>query len=262
MKYLLKKAALLAVAGMTVLSVNAQEEKGVTFNVSGDLVSSYIWRGQYQTGVSLQPTLGLGIGGFSLTAWGSTDFTGLGSGSVSDADELINIQLNRHKEVDLTAAYTVKNFTVSVADLWWGGQGASEKYFMFENHRTQHIFEAGLAYSLPCEKFPLSLSWCTMFAGGDHNIKDNGDSKQAYSTYIELGYPFAVKGIDLVANLGISPWESQMQYGNDNFAVTNIALKAVKEIRFTDRFSLPIYTQVVWNPNKEDVHLVFGLTFR
>lgn len=246
----------------SVLIVNAQEKKPVEFNVSGDFVSSYIWRGQYQTGASVQPTLGLSVGGFSLTAWGSTDFTGLGSGTLENEDATASIQLNRHKEVDLTAAYNVKGVTVSLADLWWGGQGASEKYFMFESHRTQHIFEAGFAYTLPLQRFPLSLSWYTMFAGGDHNLKNNGKSKQAYSTYIELGYPFTVKSVNLIANMGISPWESQMQYGNKNFAVTNIALKAVKEIHFTNRFSLPIYTQVIWNPNKEDVHLVLGFTIR
>lgn len=53
---------------------NAQEEDGkVSFSVQGDLVSSYIWRGFYQTGASFQPTLSLGVGNF-LTAWGSTDF--------------------------------------------------------------------------------------------------------------------------------------------------------------------------------------------
>lgn len=259
MKNLLRKAGVLIVAGMIVSSVSAQEEKGIRFNVSGDLVSSYIWRGQYQTGVSLQPTLGLSVGGFSLTAWGSTDFEGTGSGATEDG---VSIQLNRHKEVDLTAAYTIHNFTVSVADLWWGGQGASEKYFMFENHRTQHMFEGGLAYSLPCEKFPLSIAWYTMFAGGDHNISDNGKSEQAYSTYIEMGYPFSIKGINLVANLGVSPWESQMQYGNENFAVTNLALKATKEIKITDRFVLPVFTQIIWNPNKEDVHFVLGITLK
>ena len=50
---------------------NAQEEDGkVNFSVQGDLVSSYIWRGFYQTGASFQPTLSLGVGNFSLTAWG------------------------------------------------------------------------------------------------------------------------------------------------------------------------------------------------
>ena len=79
-----------AVSFMGVAKVQAQE-----FKVQGDLVSSYVWRGFYQTGVSFQPTLGFGIGGFSLTAWGSTDFDGTSS---SDGEAA--------KEIDLTAAYT------------------------------------------------------------------------------------------------------------------------------------------------------------
>ena len=39
MKNLLKKAVIFAVAGIMALSVEAQEEKGVQFTVSGDSVS-------------------------------------------------------------------------------------------------------------------------------------------------------------------------------------------------------------------------------
>lgn len=71
MKNLLKRAVIFAVAGIMALSVEAQEEKGVQFTVSGDFVSSYVWRGIYQGAQAcVQPTLGLGLGGFSLTAWG------------------------------------------------------------------------------------------------------------------------------------------------------------------------------------------------
>lgn len=98
--------AALAVNFMGVDKVQAQE-----FKIQGDLVSSYVWRGFYQTGVSFQPTLGFGIGGFSLTAWGSTDFDGTSS---SDGEAA--------KEIDLTAAYTFgdSGLTLSVASL--GGQ--------------------------------------------------------------------------------------------------------------------------------------------
>ena len=47
-------------------------------------------------------------------------------------------------------------------------------------------FEAGLAYTLPLEKFPLSIAWYTMFAGADKNEK----GEQNYSSYVELNYPF------------------------------------------------------------------------
>lgn len=58
-----KKVAALAVVFSMASSTlaNAQEEDGkVSFSVQGDLVSSYIWRGFYQTGASFQPTLSLG----------------------------------------------------------------------------------------------------------------------------------------------------------------------------------------------------------
>lgn len=243
MNNLLKKIALLVLAGVVTSSISAQEKKGVEFNVSGDFVSSYVWRGMYQTNAAVQPTLGVGIGGLSLTAWGSTDFTG-------DA-----------KEIDLTLAYSFHNFTISVADLWWPGQG-SKKYFHFESDETDHHFEAGLSYTLPCQKLPLSISWYTMFAGQDKKINDRGEIKQNYSSYAELNYPFEVKGIALNATLGCVPYQSEAQYGVSGFAITNVALKATKEVKLSSAFSLPLFAQVIFNPAREDAHLVLGFTIR
>ena len=240
-------AALLLVMGFT--EVNAQEKKGVDFQVQGDLVSSYVWRGMYQSGAAFQPTLGLSVGGFSATAWGSVDFTGQG-----------------HKEADLTLGYTIGGLTLSVADLWWAGESGiknsnengKNNYFNFNNHTTNHILEAGISYQLPFEKFPLRLSWYTMVWGADKDVE--GD--QAYSTYIEAAYPFSVKTFDLVAMVGASPWKSAANYLNDGFAVTNVSLRASKDIRISERFSIPVFTQVLWNPNREDVHFVFGFSIR
>lgn len=252
MKSIFNKIMIFAmvVSAANIITVKAQENKGVNFNVQADVVSSYIWRGMYQSGAAVQPTLGMSAGGFSLTAWGSVDFNGEGK-----------------KEADITAAYSVKGFTVNLTDYWWAGQRAmtgetENKYFMFDNHRTSHILEAGLAYSLPCEKFPLTIAWYTMLWGADKKLNSKGELKNAYSSYAELSYPFEVKGINLTTILGISPFKSQANYLNDNFAVTNISLKASKEIRFTEQFSLPVYTQVIWNPNREDVHFVFGITLK
>ncbi|WP_244205838.1 TorF family putative porin [Parabacteroides acidifaciens] len=228
--------------------IKAQDdESGATFNVQGDLVSSYIWRGMYQTGASFQPTFSFGIAGFSLTAWGSTDFDGYQA-----SEGLAN------KEIDLTAAYTFGNsgLTLSVADLWWGGQGAN-KYFNFKSHETAHHFEAGLAYTLPVEKFPLSVAWYTMFAGQDKDAEGG----QNYSSYVELNYPFSVKRVDLNVTCGLVPYKAPQYYTN-GFAVTNVALKGTTAIKVTDSFSLPIFAQAIWNPRLEDAHLVFGFTLK
>ena len=126
----------------------SENETGVKFAVQSDLVSSYIWRGMYQTGASFQPTLAFSVAGFSLTAWGSTDFDGYRS-----SEGLAN------KEIDLTAAYTfgASGLTLSIADLWWAGQGAN-KYFNFKSHETAHHFEAGLAYTFPLGKYVFFIS--------------------------------------------------------------------------------------------------------
>ena len=243
-----------AVALVTIVSLcsfgtakASGNENGPKFAVQGDLVSSYIWRGMYQTGASFQPTLAFSVAGFSLTAWGSTDFDGYQS-----SEGLAN------KEIDLTAAYTfgASGLTLSVADLWWAGQG-SNKFFNFKSHETAHHFEAGLAYTLPLEKFPLSLTWYTMFAGQDKDA----DGNQNYSSYVELNYPFSVKCVDLTATCGLVTYEAPQYYTN-GFAVTNVALKGTTAIKITDSFSLPIFAQAIWNPRLEDAHLVFGFTLK
>ena len=218
--------AALAVNFMGVDKVQAQE-----FKIQGDLVSSYVWRGFYQTGVSFQPT-----------------FDGTSSSEGEAA-----------KEIDLTAAYTFgdSGLTLSVASLWWAGQG-SNKYFNFKSHETAHHFEAGLAYTLPLEKFPLSIAWYTMFDGADKNEK----GEQNYSSYVELNYPFSIKSVDLNATCGFLPYEAGVGvYGvpNSGFAVTNLALKATKVSYI---LAIPIFAQAIWNPRIEDAHLVFGITLK
>lgn len=249
MKKSLKKIVVSVAVGCMVFPVKAQEEKGVRFEVGGDFVSSYVWRGFYQGAQAcVQPTLGVAYKGLSLIAWGSASLADVAEG---------------HKEIDLTLAYTFGGFTVQVADLWWDGQG-NNRYFHYDNHVTGHHFEAGIGYELPFDKFPLSLSWYTMFAGADKKdiSAEHVYGKQAYSSYAELNYPFRVKGVDLQATFGFVPYRSETNVGYDvsGFAVTNIALKAIREIRFSKHFSLPLFVDLIADPAHEDVHLVLGFS--
>ena len=236
-----KKIVLGSLVAAVVCALSITEVKAQEFTVQGDVVSSYVWRGMYQGGgAAFQPTLGFGIGNFSVTAWGSTNFSG------------------GNKELDLTLAYKLGEAgpTLTVADLWWEGEGAY-KYFNFKSHETAHHFEGAIAYSLPVAKFPLSIAWYTMFAGMDKNSHD----EQAYSTYVELNYPFSVKMVDLNVTCGFTPWNAP-QYLTNSFAVTNVAFKGTTAIKFSDSFSLPIFAQAIWNPRLEDAHLVFGFTLK
>jgi hypothetical protein len=234
----MKKFVLVLAAVAAVFSVKAQE-----VSVGADVVSSYVWRGAYQTTTAIQPSLGFSTNGFSLTAWGSSP--------ISNEAALF---APYGKEFDLTASYEIAGLSLAVTDYWWAGEGALE-YFMYSTHRTSHIYELTLGYTLPVEKFPLSLSWNTWFAGSDYN---NEDGKRLYSSYFELAYPFKVKDISLDAALGLTPWEGAYA---SKLSVINLSLKATKEIKITDSFTLPVFGQVITNPRSEDIFFVFGLSF-
>lgn len=42
--------------------------------------------------------------------------------------------------------------------------------------------------------------------------------------------------------------------------MNSISLKASKEIKITDSFSLPVFTQVIAAPEHDDVFFVFGVS--
>lgn len=226
---------------LTAICGSAIAQQKVTVKGGADLVSSYIWRGSYNAGASFQPTLSASVAGFTLGAWGSMDFTG-----------------QQRKEVDLSLNYTIKGFTIGVTDYWWEGEGKF-KYFHLAEGSTAHRFEANLAYQLPVENFPLIISWNTMFAGNDYDM--NG--KRNYSTYIELLYPFAAgKNINMTAFVGATPWHSPSILPSDNrgFSVCNVGVSAQYAIKCSDKFAIPIFSRLIFNPAMEDIHIVFGVS--
>jgi hypothetical protein len=68
-------------------------------------------------------------------------------------------------------------------------------------------------------------------------------------------------GVDWSASAGAVPFATT-SYGTSGFAVTNLALKATKDIRVTDTFSIPIFGQVVANPCSQQAYLVLGFTLQ
>ena len=227
----MKKVIYIIIAVLAIGAVKAQE---VEFSLGADVVSSYVWRGAYQTGAAIQPAAGVSVAGFSLSAWGSVPVFGVA------------------EEVDFTAAYEIAGLSLAITDYWCVGEG-DFGYFSYRKDETAHAFEATIGYELPIEKFPLSLSWNTFFGGADHKL--NGD--RAYSTYISAAYPFSVKNTDLEASVGITPWEGAFA---DDFAVVNIGLKATRELKITNSISLPVFGEIIINPKSEDVFFVFGIS--
>ena len=71
----MKKIVLLAMGLVVSATTLAQEKEKVETTIAADVVSQYVWRGLEAGSVSLQPTLGIGYKGLSLSAWGSVGLT-------------------------------------------------------------------------------------------------------------------------------------------------------------------------------------------
>lgn len=234
----------LGVIAMTLLSMampfTAKAQDKVEASVGADLVSSYIWRGTDCGGVSIQPSASIAYKGFSLGAWGSVGF---------DKEDT--------KEIDLILGYSTGGFSVAITDYWFSPYDEAEQigFFKYGAHNTQHTFEGTVAYDFG----PLAVSWNTYFAGTDYyTVKDNGDIKRSYSTYVGISAPFKLGSLDWTAEVGFTPWEGAY---SDKFNVTNLTLKAAKEIKITDSFSLPIYAQLTFNPYTQGTYFVAGVSF-
>ena len=96
------------------------------------------------------------------------------------------------------------------------------------------------------------------FAGNDGY---NKSEKRAYSTYLELAAPFKFVTCDWVATIGAVPMATEY-YGTSGFSVTNVGIKATKDIKVTDSFSIPVFAQVTGNPCSQKAYLVLGLTIQ
>ena len=220
--------------------------------VTADLVSHYVWRGSMATGSptpNFQPTIAYTKGNFEIGVWGSTYFTG------------------SYKEVDPYVSLNFKLFKFTVTDYNWNFGRAN--YFNYSNNQTGHRFEGSIAFN-GTKEFPVSIAWNTMFYGYDKKSTDS--TKQAYSTYIELGYS---KG-PVSYFFGFTPWAGYYNnYGNTafdpaaskkSFSVVNVGASITKSLKITDAYSLPIKTTLIINPSatysrNDYIHLVFGITF-
>lgn len=120
-------------------------------------------------------------------------FVCLGSQSLTKTDGA--------QEFDINLSYTIGGLGITVTDYWWNGITMP-----YGDYKHDHHFEGTLAYNFG-ENFPLTLSWSTMFAGGD----DNKDGDRAYSTYINASYNIACPAeITLTPSVGFTPGKECM----------------------------------------------------
>lgn len=258
-----KKKVLVLVAAMMAVVVSAKAEVAFAYEAGAELVSAYIWRGQYNGGLSFQPEALIGFDGehtsLRLGAWASIGASDWKFQKGLPVEE-INPNTRFMPEVDIIGSFSLFGLTVgfnhyyycdgtsflnwkNVTDL--SEQGGTSTTEVWAGYNFSQIFG---------DKAGAYINWYTTVAGNDLNYILNEqtgeeEAKRAWSSYLEIGYDYTFEdvGVTVGAQVGMSPWKSDM-YCNEKFAVTNISLKIDKEWEF-DHFSLNLFAQGSLNPN-------------
>ena len=219
-------ALLMATMILSPMQINAQDEdKSSPFSLGGDLVSSYIWRGsKFGNGPAIQPYLELALGNFSIGGWGSYCFTS-----------------NEAAEADLYLSYGFDfGLSIGLTDYYFPGT----EYFDYSTESGSHAFEINLGYEI--SGFSIAANYILNEAGSAGSAGND--------LYFEAGYGF--KYFSLFAGAG-DVWHTS----DGEFMFCNLGISAEKELKITDKFSLPLSGSLIWNPEREQFNIVLGVSF-
>lgn len=263
----MKKKTLLFVAMLCAFALsglNKVQAQDSPLYGGADIVSRYIWRGVNLGGgaPSIQPYVGLSLldGKVDIGAWGAYATVFDASGNVTP-------------ETDLYVTVTpVDAFSVTLTDYFFaGGVGGGSNYFYYKQDMadmTGHTFETALSFN-GTESVPVSLTFAMNIYGFDapkYGEDDPESDAIQMSKYLELGYSTDVQGVALDVFMGMAlddPDEDKGEwgfYGQESMGVINLGATASKEIEITDKFSLPVFSSLIYNPEREDMFIVFGLS--
>lgn len=242
------------VAAMLVgnMSMYAQDESS-NFSIGADLVSRYIWRGVDFGGSSphIQPSIEYAFGesGLTLGAWGSQSIGGIPTGA----------------EADLYLTYSFMDmFTVGITDYFFPSDKAlsRDNYFNYKKETTGHTYEAMASFD-GTESFPVSILFAMNVYGAD-GTDANGDPY--YAKYLEVGYSKSVGDTDISLFVGAALDDPKEEdgaigwYGNNSAGIINLGTTVSKSLKISQSFSLPISTSLIFNPEAENIYIVFGFT--
>ena len=207
------------------------------WTVGADFVSRYVWRGfDFGEAFSVQPALVYSDGGFEIGAWGS--FTVSAAGATKGLGSAAN-------EADAYVGYTVKSESglsvgVTLRDHYFPGSETDMGFGDADSHNV----EAMVTFVGP-ESFPVDLMVAAMTDGS--------------GTYVEAGFLLAEGDVAVRAHVGGVTGESDF-YGLDSGGIVNVGVTGSTSLAVTDSFSLPIFSQVILNPEVDRALMVFGFS--
>ncbi|TBR20350.1 MAG: hypothetical protein EPO57_00170 [Chitinophagaceae bacterium] len=229
-----------------------------------DVVYPYLWRGIKLTSnkLAVQPYLSYAFTDkLTFGTWATTNLSG-----AADA----------YNEFDLYLSYQVSPVTkLMLSDYFYNptkkSGGYRCNYFKYRDS-VPRVMDLSVLFDFSEKGAPIDLQLNTIIYGNDYDA----EGKRAFSTYAEIGYThsFEGTGIDARAFVGAAVLNKDGCYGTDEndeagFGITNLGLNLAKELKFSDKFSLPIfvcytYNQFGWvNADDKTIHSFFstGMSF-
>ena len=271
------------------------DKAAITFayDAGVEIVSAYLWRGQYCGGLSAQPTLDVGFDNefvsFRVGAWANLGASDWKFKKGLEENEFGNPNTYFVPEVDLTGSINACGITVGFTHLYYfGGSDFFSGYDMekwrkwasmgdsnFEKNTSTTEITLGYDFST-LDLCGLYFNWNLTVSGHDFKYlyrdelgnpytlyeyigsEDLVQIHRNFSSYIEIGYnhTWEDQGLTLGGFIGMVPWGSEIYY-NEKFAVTCLSLRLDKEWDF-DVCSLDLYAQGMINPigiNKENAYI-------
>ena len=215
----------------------AEKESKFSWSASATMTSNYIWRGLYCGGPSLQLDATVDYAGFYANMWWN----------VGAADWTFSAF---NPEVDITLGFSRWGLNVNYIHCFYFDRypdGTPSRFFDFSNHPRGGGGATGewrISYRVS-DRIPLSCLVAFRTFGRDGYYASLADGKKvdivgdiipgdvflkrAYSTYIELGYDFALgQDWQLDVRVGVTPAKSLYTRFEGNFAVTLVGLKLHK----------------------------------
>lgn len=238
MNHLNKRHVLLVIWLLSSLYQTQAQDK-INFDIGGDLVNRFIWRGMnLNTSASIQPYIEISGGAFTLGTWSSYTFS-----------------QETYQEVDVYLDYSYKNLSITLNDYFAPIDSlfTTNAYFNWDKRSTTHALEAILTLS-EIGNLPFTFTGGIFIYGCDQNEK----GENYYSTYLELNYDFELSRNTVSTFVGMTPFEGLYAA---NLAIVNMGITVSRDIKITEHLSLPIYGSFILNPYTENVYMVAGLTF-
>lgn len=214
------------------------------YDAGAEIVTSYLWRGMYNGGLSFQPDLAIGWDSkhtsFRFGTWwsvGASDWRfRKGWEKTYDA---FGTECNPNTyfipELDIYADFNIWGATVGFTHYYYfGGSNfftPGNDFFRMDELGNTSQTELNIGYDFETLLgIGLYFKWHTMISGNDYHLENmevvtededgtpladedvyiDGDAKRSYSSYLELGYKYTWEkiGLTLSGAIGMSPWKS------------------------------------------------------